>query len=124
MEHPLADKELVGHIVHRVGGILADDQHPVVLGDFEQGSAGGDFVAEVAGTAVVAQGLIPLGRFAHVDFFEGDDLGAPRKLVAVFCDDGFEEVGGVGDDVFQVGVDFAQAGPDFLHLLFGAVDIV
>ena len=124
MEHALADEELVGRVGHRVGAVLADDEHPVVLGDVEQHAAGGHLVAQIAGAPVVAQLEVALGRLAHIGLFKGDDLGAPGELVAVLVDELFEEVDAVGDDLLHMAFDLAQAGADLLHLLLGAVDIV
>ena len=123
VQHALADEELVGRVDDRVGAVFADREHAVVERDVEEHVAV-DLVPEVAALVVVAHLEVAVGRVAHVDLVERDDLGAARELVAVFIKQPLDKIDGVGDDDGQVVSDLAQATADIGHLFFGAVDIV
>ena len=81
-------------------------------------------MAEVAALLVVAQLEVAVSGVARVDLFDRYDLGAAWEGLAVFVEQALDEGDGVGDDAVEMPLNLAEAGADFPHLFFGAVDVV
>ena len=95
----------------------------VVGTDVELGGAV-DVVAEVTSLRVVLEREVALRGHPDVDLLEADDLGLPRKLLAVLLEQFLEITDREILERLEVLSHLTQTLPDLDHLLCGLVDVV